>query len=150
MVLPKVVAPRKKRLGRGYGSGKGGHTSSRGQKGQKSRGTVNVLFEGVKMRKSFIKRLPLMRGKEKNKPYPKPVVVQVEQLEKLPAGTEVTAATLIENGFISKHDARLYGIKIVGTGKLTKKLSVLLPISKGAAAIVEKSGGKISDNAETK
>lgn len=63
--LPKVVAKSKKRLGRGMGSGKGSHTSSRGQKGQKSRGTIGVLFEGMKVRKSYLKRLPLMRGKGK-------------------------------------------------------------------------------------
>lgn len=63
--LPKVVTRSKKRLGRGMGSGKGSHTSSRGQKGQKSRGTIGVLFEGMKMRKSYLKRLPLMRGKGK-------------------------------------------------------------------------------------
>lgn len=63
--LPKIVAKSKKRLGRGMGSGKGSHTSSRGQKGQKSRGTIGVLFEGMKVRKSYLKRLPLMRGKGK-------------------------------------------------------------------------------------
>lgn len=66
--LPKVVTKSKKRLGRGMGSGKGSHTSSRGQKGQKSRGTIGVLFEGMKMRKSYLKRLPLMRGKGKFHP----------------------------------------------------------------------------------
>lgn len=63
--LPKVVSKSKKRLGRGMGSGKGSHTSSRGQKGQKSRGHIGVLFEGMKMRKSYLKRLPLIRGKGK-------------------------------------------------------------------------------------
>lgn len=63
--LPKVIAKSKKRVGRGMGSGKGSHTSSRGQKGQKSRGTIGVLFEGMKMRKSMLKRLPLKRGKGK-------------------------------------------------------------------------------------
>ena len=63
--LPKVVSKSKKRVGRGMGSGKGSHTSSRGQKGQKSRGHIGVLFEGMKMRKSFLKRLPLLRGKGK-------------------------------------------------------------------------------------
>lgn len=65
--LPKVVAKSKKRVGRGMGSGKGSHTSGRGQKGQKSRGTIGVLFEGMKMRKSMLKRLPLLRGKGKFK-----------------------------------------------------------------------------------
>lgn len=61
--LPKVVKRGAKRVGRGVGSGKGSHTSGRGQKGQKSRGSINILFEGMKMKKSLIKRLPKMRGK---------------------------------------------------------------------------------------
>ena len=65
MNLPKIITRSKKRPGRGYGSGRGGHTSGRGQKGQKSRGKIGVLFEGVKMKKSFLKRLPLARGKGK-------------------------------------------------------------------------------------
>jgi large subunit ribosomal protein L15 len=65
MNLPKVIQRPKKRVGRGIGSGKGGHTSGRGQKGQKSRGKIGVLFEGLKMKKSYLKRLPLMRGKGK-------------------------------------------------------------------------------------
>jgi large subunit ribosomal protein L15 len=63
--LPKVVGKTKKRVGRGMGSGKGSHTSGRGQKGQKSRTKISVLFEGMKMKKSLLKRLPLMRGKGK-------------------------------------------------------------------------------------
>lgn len=47
------------------GSGKGSHTTGRGQKGQKSKGKIHVLFEGMKMKKSLLKRLPLMRGKGK-------------------------------------------------------------------------------------
>lgn len=63
--LPKVVAKRKKTVGRGIGSGKGGHTVGRGQKGQKSMGDIHILFEGLKTKKSFLKRLPLQRGKGK-------------------------------------------------------------------------------------
>ena len=65
MNLPKVVAKSKKRVGRGMGSGKGSHTSGRGQKGQKSNGDLHILFEGLKTKKSFLKRLPLQRGKGK-------------------------------------------------------------------------------------
>jgi len=61
----------KKRLGRGYGSGKGGHTSSRGQKGQKTRSKMHILFEGLKVKKSTLKKFPLLRGKGKFLPKPK-------------------------------------------------------------------------------
>ena len=68
MNLPKVVTKSKKRVGRGRGSGKGGHTVGRGQKGQKTRGKIAVLFEGMKVKKSLLKRLPLARGKGKFHP----------------------------------------------------------------------------------
>lgn len=66
--LPRIKTKAKKRVGRGYGSGKGGHTVGRGQKGQKTRGKVGPLFEGTKMKKSLIQRLPMLRGKGKFKP----------------------------------------------------------------------------------
>jgi len=66
--LPKVVQKSKKRVGRGRGSGKGGHTVGRGQKGQRTRGKISVLFEGMKVKKSLLKRLPLARGKGKFHP----------------------------------------------------------------------------------
>lgn len=66
--LLRIVSKGKKRVGRGLGSGKGGHTVGRGQKGQKTRGKISPLFEGTKVKKSLIKRLPLLRGKGKLKP----------------------------------------------------------------------------------
>ena len=67
--LSKIVIRSKKRVGRGIGSGKGGHTSSRGSKGQKARTKVHPLFEGTKVKKSLIKRLPYLRGKGKFKSW---------------------------------------------------------------------------------
>jgi len=141
--LPKVVARRKKRLGRGYGSGKGGHTVGRGQKGQKTRGKINVLFEGVKMKKSFIKRLPLRRGKGKFKENDKPMIINIKVLNLLPAGATVNIETLLKSGLVDKRDAEKYGVKILGDGELKKKLTIALPISKSAAKKVEKAGGKV-------
>jgi len=69
--LPKIVNRSAKRVGRGYGSGKGGHTTGRGTKGQKAREKVRIFFEGTKMKKSLIKRLPFQRGKNKMKPLHK-------------------------------------------------------------------------------
>lgn len=66
--LPKIVKSKLKRLGRGMGSGKGSHTASRGQKGQKSNGDIHILFEGMKVKKSLLKRLPKLRGKGKFSP----------------------------------------------------------------------------------
>lgn len=128
--LPKVVGNRKKRLGRGYGSGKGGHTVGKGQKGQKTRTKIGVLFEGVKVKKSLLKRLPFQRGKGKNKGGKGPVIVNVEALNILPAGSKVTVETLIKAKIVDAKDAKMYGVKILGNGKLEKKLIIEVPASK--------------------
>lgn len=141
--LPKIVSRRKKRLGRGYGSGKGGHTVGRGQKGQKTRSKIGVLFEGVKVKKSLLKRLPFQRGKGKFKAGKKPIIVNLEVLNLLPAGGTVNLELLIKNGIVDKSDAEEFGVKILGNGELKKKLNIALPISKSAAKKVEKAGGKI-------
>lgn len=141
--LPKIVKSRKKRLGRGVGSGKGGHSVGRGQKGQKAREKVGVIFEGVKMKKSLIKRLPLRRGKGKSKSKKKPVVVNLELLNILPSGTQVDIKSLVQAGLVDEGDAKKFGVKILGNGKLKKKLVIALPISRSAAKKVEKAGGKV-------
>jgi len=128
--LPKVVERRKKRVGRGYGSGKGGHTTGRGQKGQKSRTKIGVLFEGVKVKKSLLKRLPFQRGKGKNKGGKKPIIVNVEALNILPSGSKVTVEALIKAKIVNEKDAKVYGVKILGNGKLEKKLIIEVPASK--------------------
>ncbi len=145
MVKLNKVKPRAaKRLGRGYGSGKGGHTSSRGQKGQKARRTIGVLFEGLKMRKSIIKRLPFRRGKDKFKSLnQKPVIIDISLLDSLASGT-VNLDTLVMAGIVSKSEASKYGVKILGNSEVKKKFSVELPISKSAASQIEKAGGTIS------
>jgi large subunit ribosomal protein L15 len=127
--LPKVVAKSKKRVGRGMGSGKGSHTSGRGQKGQKSRGTIGVLFEGMKMRKSLLKRLPLMRGKGKFHPKAKPEIVNYKRLEKIADGTEITLEKLVKLGIVNGKLAKVNGVKILSIGKNPKKFKFSVPTS---------------------
>ena len=142
--LPKLKERNKKRLGRGYGSGKGGHTSGRGQKGQKARTNIHVLFEGVKVKKSLIKKLPFQRGKGKLKPIStKPLIVNLKYLNILPAGSKVDLGLLVKQKIVQKDDAETFGVKILGDGELNKKLIICLPISKSAAKKVEKAGGTI-------
>ena len=141
--LPKVVAQRKKRVGRGLGSGKGGHTVGRGVKGQKARGKVGILFEGLKVKKSLLRRLPIVRGKAKFKGSPKPLVVDLTLLNALPQGAKVNIETLAKAGIVGLASAQKYGVKILGHGGLKKKLIVEVPISKQAAQKVVKKGGKI-------
>lgn len=145
--LPKIIERKAKRLGRGYGSGKGGHTVGRGQKGQKSRGKIGILFEGVKVKKSLIRRLPLQRGKGKFRAYKKPIIINLSLLNLLPTGSTVDLNLLVKEGIVRKEDAEGVGVKILGDGTIEKKLTVLLPISKNAAKKVEKAGGKVEKNA---
>lgn len=141
--LPKVKEKSKKRVGRGYGSGRGGHTTGRGQKGQKSRSKINILFEGVKVKKSLIKKLPFQRGKEKFKPKRKPLIVNLKILNIFPTGSVIDLNFLVKHGIVKKEDAEIYGVKILGDGELKKKLTIKLPISKSAEKKVEKAGGKV-------
>lgn len=142
--LPKVKAKTKKRVGRGYGSGRGGHTSGRGQKGQKARTNISVLFEGVKVKKSLIKKLPFQKGKGKFKPGKKPLVINLEVLNILPSGSKVDLPLLIKEGIVKKEDAEFFGVKILGDGELKKKLTIDLPISNSAVKKVEKAGGTVT------
>lgn len=143
-MLPKTVSRRKKRLGRGYGSGKGGHTVGRGQKGQKTREKIGILFEGVKVKKSLLKRLPLQRGKGKFIGHPKPIIVKISLLNLLPKGAIVDVPLLVKHGIVKEEDAQAFGVKILGDGKLDKKLTIAIPISHSAAKSIEKAGGKIA------
>jgi large subunit ribosomal protein L15 len=144
--LPKIVKKKKKRVGRGYGSGKGGHTVGRGQKGQKSRNKIGILFEGVKVKKSLLKRLPLRRGKGKFKARKKPIVVKLALLNLLPASAKVDIAALVKKGVVDESDAKKYGVKILGNGEVKKKFTIAVPISKSAAKSITKAGGKIIEN----
>ncbi len=152
MEIKKTVEKRSKRLGRGYGSGKGGHTSSRGQKGQKSRGSLGVIFEGVKTKKSFYKRLPLIRGKGKLKALAKPSIISLSDLSVFRAGTVVNLEKLIEEGIVDKKYATKHGVKILGNGEIDKKLTIEVPLSASAKEKIEKAGGKtiIKENKESR
>lgn len=142
--LPKTTKKSKKRLGRGYGSGKGGHTVGRGAKGTKARGKVPLSFAGTKTRKSFLKRLPLKRGKGKFKSFkPKPIGVNVKYLNLFQKEEKVNLKTLVKRGIILEKKAKKFGVKILGDGQLKVALKVELPCSKGARQKIEKAGGKV-------
>jgi large subunit ribosomal protein L15 len=141
--MHKVKTKTKKRLGRGYGSGKGGHTSSRGQKGQKTRNKMHPLFEGVKVKKSLLRRLPLQRGKLKNKSIsPKPYILKLDDLNSLPANSTVTVDLLIKSNLVPTN-AQKVGVKILSGGKLTKKLTLKVPTSASVARQIDSKNAKI-------
>ena len=127
----------RKRVGRGIGSGTG-KTSGKGHKGQNARsgGGVRPGFECGHM--PLYRRLP-KRG-FKNIFAKQYVTVNVEALEKLEDGTEVTAQVLKDKGIISK---TLDGVMILGRGELTKKLNVkAAKFTESAKEKIEKAGGK--------
>jgi large subunit ribosomal protein L15 len=109
----------RKRVGRGTGSGQG-CTAGRGHKGQKARksGGTRPGFEGGQT--PLYRRLPQRRGfrNANRKEY---AVVNLEDLERFEAGTEVTPELLAESGLVNK---TLDGIKILGDGEITKALTV--------------------------
>lgn len=142
--LPKIKKRAKKRVGRGIGSGKGGHTAGRGAKGQKARGKVGLIFEGTKIKKSLLKRLPLGRGKGRFKSIStRPVVVNLKYLNLFSQGEEVTLKTLATRGIVELGEGMRSGVKILGEGELKIPLIVKIPCSQGAKVKIEKAGGKI-------
>ncbi|MQG38069.1 MAG: 50S ribosomal protein L15 [SAR202 cluster bacterium] len=125
----------RKRVGRGDGSGNGTY-SGRGSKGQKQRGNVPFLFEGGQL--PLIKRLPHMRGFT-NIFRVESIPVNVQSLEQFKSGSDVTVENLVAVGAVRKRNAH---IKILGNGKLTKKLNVIAhAFSKRAQQKIEDAGG---------
>ena len=141
--LAKITNKKSRRIGRGIGSGRG-KTSGRGTKGQKARGTMRPGFEGGQL--SLIKRLPLYRGKLKNRSYrARTLVVNVKALELLPTGTVVDSASLVKHHILHADDVAIYKIKILGDGTITKSLTIKLPLSKSAEKKIIAAGGKIEE-----
>ncbi|MCA0989425.1 MULTISPECIES: 50S ribosomal protein L15 [Bacillales] len=124
------------RLGRGIATGNG-KTSGRGQKGQKSRsgGGVRPGFEGGQL--PIFKRLPKRGFTNMNRK--EFAIVNLESLNRFEDGTEVSPELLLETGVVSKEKA---GIKILGNGKLDKKLTVKAhKFSASAKEAIEAAGG---------
>ncbi|MDP6960261.1 MAG: 50S ribosomal protein L15, partial [Dehalococcoidia bacterium] len=120
---------------RGDGSGNGTY-SGRGSKGQKQRGSVPFLFEGGQL--PLIKRLPHMRGFT-NIFRVESTPVNVQVLERFESGSDVTVENLVAVGIVRKKNTN---IKILGNGKLTKKLNVTAhAFSKTAQQKIEDAGG---------
>ena len=126
-----------KRKGRGHGTGNG-KTAGRGHKGQKARsgGGVRIGFEGGQM--PLARRIP-KRGFHNI--FAKPLEsVNVSALNQFEDGAVVDAQALLDSRVLSKC---VYGVKILGNGEITKKLTVKAnAFSESAKAKIEAAGGR--------
>ena len=128
----------RKRIGRGPGSGLGG-TSTRGHKGAKSRSGYKqkIGFEGGQM--PLYRRLP-KRGFT-NRNSKEIIAINVDILNRFEDGAEVTVESLLASSAISKAGD---GVKILGNGELTKKLTVKVnAVSETAKSKIEAAGGTV-------
>mgnify|MGYP001862861199 FL=1 len=126
-----------KRVGRGIGSGLG-KTAGKGHKGQKARtgGSIRRGFEGGQT--PLYRRIP-KRG-FKNHFAVEYAIVNLSDLEQFEDGSVVNAESLIAKGIIKKE---LDGVKVLGNGTLTKKLTVIASkFSKTAEEKIQAVGGK--------
>ena len=136
------VTSKKKRIGRGQGSGKGG-TATRGHKGAKSRSgySKKLGFEGGQM--PLQRRIPKFGFKNINRVEYKPV--NLNKLQELIDSKKVkkgiiNAESLISNGIVKKNDL----VKILGNGDLKDAVKVEAhKFSKSAQEKIEKSGGEV-------
>jgi large subunit ribosomal protein L15 len=128
---------KKRRIGRGIGSGMG-KTATRGTKGQKARRQIHPNFEGGQS--PIHRRLPVKKG-FRNINHKEFAIVNLDDLEKMfKAGDAVTPETLVASGIIS---SVMDGVKILAFGELTKKLKVSAhKFSKKAAEAITGKGGE--------
>ena len=135
--LKPAAGSRFKRLRKGRGLSSGhGFTSGRGTKGQKAHGKTRLGFEGGQM--PLYRQMPKRGFSNINrKEY---AIVNLTTLNRFDDGAEVTPADLLENGVIKNVKS---GVKILGNGKLTKKLTVKAnKFSASAVKAIEAAGGK--------
>ena len=142
--LTKITTKPSRRIGRGIGSGNGGHTAGRGSKGDKARGKNKLTFDGSKIKKSWIKRLPFLRGKHRLNNQKSVINFNLAQLEKwFKANDTVDITILAKKAKLSLKDLKS-DFKILAQGELTKSLSVKgIPASKEAKAKIIAAGGNI-------
>ena len=135
--LKPAAGSRSKRLRKGRGLSSGhGFTSGRGTKGQKAHGKTRLGFEGGQM--PLYRQIPKRGFTNINrKEY---AIVNLASLNKFDDGTEVTPQLLMESGIVKNLKS---GIKILGSGKLEKKLTVKAnKFSASAVSAIEAAGGK--------
>lgn len=139
--LTSITEKSSKRLGRGYGSGKGGHTVGRGTKGMKARvgAKTPLWFEGGQLQ--LIKRLPMWRGKGRFKSLENVAEVTLSDIDKMTSDV-ITLDTLKLERVISKQFKK---VKILSTGTISRKVTVQgVGVSQAARKAIESAHGTIA------
>ena len=138
--LPRIVTKKKKRLGRGYGSGVGAKSGRGTTRHQRAREKIKNFYEGGQ--NPITKKFPLLRGKGRNRSRFNTVIIKLEQLNVFNDGETVNIDSLIKKGVIKKKKSGRK-IKIVSGGSIKKSLSVAVLTSKPALEAIIAAGGKI-------
>lgn len=134
--LPKITENKKKRLGRGGGSGKGNKSGRGTTRHQKAREKIPLHFEGGQAK--ITKKYPLLRGKSRNKSrQTKTIILHLDDLNVFKNGQVVNKKSLIERGLIEESRDNLK-IKILNRGKLDKKIKLEVDASKSVIEAVKK------------
>lgn len=142
--LTKTTTKKARRCGRGIGSGLGGHTSGRGAKGDNARGSTALTFAGTKHKKSWIKRLPFLRGKHRLQSQKNVINFNLSQVEKWFKANEVVDANSIAKKSKTSLKNLNASFKILASGDLTKALKFKgLLLSKEAQSKIIAAGGNI-------
>ena len=130
--LNKIKTKSKKRVGRGGGSGKGLHTSGRGQKGQNSRAGRKHKVNFAGGANAVGRKLPVRRGFQNNAKAPK-MSIRIDKLNKLEE-TEITMEFLRKEFKVDKHTT----VKLVAGGELKRKVNIIdVPMTASVKKMLE-------------
>lgn len=140
-LLTQTAAKKNKRLGRGPGSGKGRHTVGRGTKGAGARKSSArpTWYEGGQL--PMIKRMPMLRGKLRFNVIRPTAEVSLADLEKMTAEVITLDSLKLEKVI----DTKFKKAKIIGNGKITRKVTVQgIAVSASAVKMITAVGGTVS------
>lgn len=140
--LEKITTKAKKRLGRGIGSGKGGHTVGRGRKGHKAREgkAVAIWFEGGQQ--PMVRKMPMQRGKARMNVLKPWAVLTLADLDKSALDT-INLESLKLKKII---DPRFKKVKVIKRGSINRKITIKgaeISLTKGAKAAILKAQGLV-------
>lgn len=139
-ISPTTKKKSRKRIGRG---GKRGTYSGKGMKGQKSRAGARIRPAW----RDFVKKIPKLRGFKFKPVSEKLVIINVVDIEKnFRDGDFISPQLLLDKGLVTKLNGKIPKVKVLGSGKIEKKVTVKnCSVSASARKKIEKAGGEILD-----